>query len=231
MMSDSNHFQKVYNEYCLHAKQAKCVDFLNQLIHEKQIESFCNYMEKSHQTTLMTHAIETNQIEVVNFLLEKKLVKLNYTDSLLHNYLHLSALNQNFNIFKTLFPHVQLHFDINYKNCFGFTYLHYASCYKKEIFYFLLIQPNIDIYTRNINDKTVLTYLCHFGNDEMISYLLTHYPFDLTHLDDEGKNYWQWCHKESTKNILNTIKEKDELTYKFGLKTHLKNLNLNKIKL
>jgi ankyrin repeat protein len=231
MMSDKEFYKKVYNEYCLYAKQASCVDFLSSLKKEESIEHFSCYLMENHKTTLLTVAIENKQIETVEYLLHNELVQYNYIDSLLHNYLHLAALNQNFVIFKLIFPYLSNHFNINYKNCFSFTYLHYACCYDKDIFYFLLQQPNIDIYAQNIENKTILTYLCHFGIDETVKFLLTQFPFDLNHIDKDGKNYLAWCQKQSTKDIILAVKEKNEFNAQLSAKTHFLNKKDNKNKM
>lgn len=227
-MLDKQLYKKVYNEYCLYSKQASCVDFLCSLKEDEQIQHFSDYLLENHKTTLLTVAIEHQQLETVHFLLNNNLVKYNYVDSLLHNYLHLAALNQNFTIFKSIFPYLSEYFDINYKNCFSFTYLHYACCYEREIFYFLLNQPNIDIYAQNIENKTILTYLCHFGVDETLQFLLTQFSFDLNHIDKDGKNYLTWCQKQSTRDIIQATKEKDEFNKQIYAKTHLLNSNKEK---
>lgn len=224
---DNSNNQKAYNEYLLYFKSTQCVDFLNNLLKNNQFNSFSDYLMTQHKKTLLTLAIEQNQLESVNFLIENELVAYNYVDCFLHNYLHISALYETFPIFKILYPYVIKKFDINYQNSFGYSCLHYASCYNEEIFNFLIKQSGVDVYIQDHQNKTILNYLCQFSKNNSLEYILEHFNFDLNHLDKEGHNYLDACHKEDTralmeKYILSQPKEKDEQNISHLLKNQNK---------
>ena len=63
-------------------------------------------------------------------------------------------------------------FDVNSKNKFGSTLLHYAASYDRINIVEMLLNRGIDINSMNINNKTALHWAAHWGNINIVVMLL-----------------------------------------------------------
>ena len=100
--------------------------------------------------TILSYALNNNNNEILDLLLNSPLLNLNYKDSKGNSYLHLAVMNQNENFLKKL---VAKGINLNVQNNVGNTALHIAYEYGNSTIKKILIDNGINIVIKNNENK------------------------------------------------------------------------------